>query len=251
MSIPCVNPHVFYTAGMPIDLSDVRAVALLDEPVRRALYDWVVARGDATSRDEAAAGVGVARALAAFHLDRLVRDGLLTAEYRRLSGRTGPGAGRPAKLYRRAERELTVSIPDRRYEAAARMLAVALEAGEDDVSLAAVRSAARDAGRALGVDARRSAGPRPDRRRRRTALLATLRDRGYEPREDATGTVTLANCPFDALVDDHRDLVCGMNLALAEGLLAGLGEGGAAARLDPAPGRCCVVIERANAISRR
>ena len=228
---------------MPIDPSDVRAVALLDEPVRRALYDWVVARGDAVSRDDAAAGVGVARALAAFHLDRLVRDGLLVAEYRRLSGRTGPGAGRPAKLYRRAAREVAVSIPDRRYEAAARLLAQAMEVGGESIPSEAVRGVARETGRSIGADARRTAGPRPDRRRRREVLVVTLRERGYEPREDATGAIILGNCPFDALVEDHRDLVCGMNLALAEGVLTGLGERGATATLDPAPGRCCVVIE--------
>ncbi|HEY4633553.1 MAG TPA: hypothetical protein VIH00_06510 [Candidatus Limnocylindrales bacterium] len=228
---------------MPIDPSDVRAVALLDEPVRRALYDWVVARGDAVGRDDAAAGVGVARALAAFHLDRLVRDGLLVAEYRRLSGRTGPGAGRPAKLYRRAAREVAVSIPDRRYEAAARLLAQAMEVGGESIPSEAVRGVARETGRSIGADARRAAGPRPDRRRRREVLVVTLRERGYEPREDATGAITLGNCPFDALVEDHRDLVCGMNLALAEGVLTGLGVRGATATLDPAPGRCCVVIE--------
>jgi predicted ArsR family transcriptional regulator len=230
---------------MPIDPSDVRAVALLDEPVRRALFDWVLARGGAVSRDDAAAGVGISRALAAFHLDRLVRDGLLAAEYRRLTGRTGPGAGRPAKLYRRTDRELVVSIPDRRYEAAARLLARALEAGGVRSPTDPVRRVARETGRSIGVDARRAAGPRPDRRRRREALLDTLRERGYEPREGAGGSVTLGNCPFHALVEDHRDLVCGMNLALAEGVLAGLGDRATVARLDPAPGRCCVVLERA------
>jgi predicted ArsR family transcriptional regulator len=228
---------------MPIDPSDVRAVALLDEPVRRALYELIVARGDAVSRDEAAAGVGVSRALAAFHLDRLVRDGLLAPEYRRLTGRTGPGAGRPAKLYRRADREVAVSIPDRRYEAAARLLAQAMEVGGPPVPSDAVRDVAWDTGRSIGADARRAAGPRPDRRRRHEALVDTLRERGYEPRVDAGGAITLGNCPFDALVDDHRDLVCGMNLALADGVLAGLGETGTSARLDPAPGRCCVVLE--------
>src|SRR4029079_17932770 len=101
---------------MPADPSDIRAVALLDEPVRRQLYDLVAARQQAVSRDEAARGAGISRALAAFHLDRLVEAGLLAVEYRRLSGRTGPGAGRPAKLYRRAPGEISVSVPDRHYE---------------------------------------------------------------------------------------------------------------------------------------
>ena len=89
---------------MPNRADDIEAVALLDEPARRALYDWVVAQGDAVTRDAAAAAVGVSRSLAAFHLDRLVREELLVPEYRRMSGRTGPGAGRPAKLYRRGPR---------------------------------------------------------------------------------------------------------------------------------------------------
>ena len=68
-----------------------------------------------------------------------------------------------------------------------------------------------------------------------------LRERGYEPREAGSGDIRLANCPFHALVEDHRELVCGMNLALADGLLDGLG-GDELARLDPQPGQCCVAI---------
>ena len=79
------------------------------------------------SKDQAAAALGVARSVAAFHLDRLVDDGLLVAEYRRLTGRQGPGAGRPAKLYRRAERGVAVSVPPRRYDLAALLLARAVD----------------------------------------------------------------------------------------------------------------------------
>jgi predicted ArsR family transcriptional regulator len=227
---------------MPSDPRDIEAVALLDEPVRRALYEWVAARPEAVGRDEAATAVGVTRALAAFHLDRLARDGLLDTEYRRLTGRTGPGAGRPAKLYRRASRDIAVSLPDRRYETAARVMADAIERAGAEVPPPAVRAAAYDAGREIGTAARTAAGPRPGRRRRRTALLETLGDRGYAPHEPARGEIVLGNCPFDALVDEHRQLVCGMNLALAEGVLDGLGEDTITPRLEVEPGRCCVVF---------
>ena len=227
---------------MPLDPKDIESVALLDEPVRRALYEWVASQSDAVGRDDAAKAVGITRALAAFHLDRLVRDGLLVAEFRRLTGRTGPGAGRPAKLYRRAAREIEISLPSRRYEAAARMLAGALEGPGGDVPPASVRESAHAAGVAVGAAARREAGPRPGKGRRHDALLGALRERGYEPREATPGEITLGNCPYHALVEDHRDLVCGMNLAWAEGVLDGVGESGAKARLDPEPGRCCVVI---------
>lgn len=227
---------------MPLDPRDIQSVALLDEPVRRALYEWVSAQTDAVGRDDAAKAVGIARALAAFHLDRLVRDGLLVAEFRRLTGRTGPGAGRPAKLYRRAPREIDLTLPERRYEAAARMMATALERAGDEAPAPSVRESAHEAGVAVGTLARREAGPRPGKRRRHDALLGALRERGYEPLEATPGEITLGNCPYHALVEDHRDLVCGMNLAWAEGVLDGIGDPDARARLDPEPGRCCVVI---------
>ncbi len=220
----------------------IRAIARLDDPVRRSLYGWVVAQADAVGRDEAATAVGISRALAAFHLDKLVEDGLLTPEYRRRSGRTGPGAGRPAKLYRRAPRTIAVSLPARDYEFAATVLADAAERASESQPPATVRAAAREAGQEIGATARAAAGPRPSRSRRRAALLETLRERGYEPREPGGpgGDIVLGNCPFDALVDDHRDLVCGMNLALAEGALETLGDAGLQASLDARPGLCCV-----------
>ncbi len=222
--------------------SGVAAVALLGEPVRRELYEWVVGQGRAVSREEAAAGTGVSRSLAAFHLDRLADAGLLSVEYRRLSGRTGPGAGRPAKLYRRASDEVSVSLPPRTYEAAARLLAEAVEDAHRDVPPPELREAAARAGRQTGAAARCSAGPRAGRQRHQQALLEALAERGYEP-VLVGGEIRLRNCPFHALVEEHRQLVCGMNLALTGGVLEGLGATEAKARLEPEPGYCCVRIE--------
>lgn len=224
------------------DLDQVTAVALLDETPRRAVYDWVVAQHRAVSRDEVAGATGMSRGLAAFHLDRLAAGGLLETEFRRLTGRTGPGAGRPAKLYRRAERDISVSLPERRYELAAGLLAEALEEITDQRPPEALRAAAHRLGEAVGRSARAAAGPRPSRARRRAALVDTLEARGYEPVE-RDGRLRLGNCPFDALVDTHRDLVCGMNLALAEGVIDGLGERHASAQLDRQPGLCCVAFD--------
>jgi len=224
----------------PID--DIEAIALLDEPARRAVYEWVVARHRPVGRDETAVGVGISRALAAFHLDRLAGGGLLETEFRRLTGRTGPGAGRPAKLYRRADREIAVSLPERRYDVAAGLLAGALEDVTGERPPAALRAAAHEMGEEVGRSAKSAAGPRPSRARRQAALVDTLAERGYEPIE-RDGSLRLGNCPFDALVDTHRDLVCGMNLALADGVLDGLGERHASARIDRQPGLCCVAFD--------
>ena len=223
----------------------VGAVAALGEPVRRALYRFVVTQPGPVNRDQAAEGVGVARHTAKFHLDKLVGDGLLEVEFSRPSGRGGPGAGRPSKFYRRSTREVEVSLPERRYELAARLLAGAVtEAQRDGVPVGeALNRAAREAGRALGQDARQRVGARP----RQAALVEeageVLAECGYEPRTDTTG-VTMANCPFHALRDDHTPLVCGMNLALMEGLVEGLERAGFEARLDPAPERCCVRLQK-------
>ena len=230
---------------MPDDASDIEALALLDEPVRRALYDWVVAARRAVSRDEAAVGAGVSRALAAFHLDRLVRGGLLDAEYRRLTGRTGPGAGRPAKLYRRGSRDVAVALPARTYQVPAGLFAAAIEQRGGPLPPEPLRDAAHAVGAGAGAAARKRLGSRPSRRRLRGALLELLDERGYEPHETPSGEIRLANCPFHALVAEHRDLVCGTNLALAEGLLDGLRDDGDLARLDSQPGQCCVAISRA------
>ena len=214
---------------------DLAALQLLDEPVRRKLYDWVADQPDAVGREAAAAAVGVSRGLAAFHLDKLVEAGLLEASYRRLSGRVGPGAGRPARVYRRSGREFSVTVPERRYERAAGLFASALERMGGGGPPAELVEAARDMGRQLGSGAdRRGSG--------RTRLIRALEAGGYEPITDAHGTIRLRNCPFDALADAHRSLVCGTNLALADGIVAGVGASDMVPVLDRQPGFCCVTF---------
>jgi predicted ArsR family transcriptional regulator len=219
----------------------VAGVASLAEPQRRALYRFVVKNDGPVSKDEAAAAMGVARSVAAFHLDRLVADGLLTTEFRRLSGRQGPGAGRPAKLYRRAEGELSVSLPARRYDLAAQLLAAAVnQATRTGTPVGdTLTGVATDRGHELGDRARELAGKRPSRRALLDAALAVLADQGYEPRAHGN-EVVLANCPFHALVDEQRDLVCGMNHDLLCGMADAIGDDVLAARLEPSAGNCCV-----------
>ena len=222
----------------------VSGVASLAEPQRRALYQFVVSRGDAVSKDEAAAALGVARSVATFHLDRLVADGLLVHEFRRLTGREGPGAGRPAKLYRRAPGEVSVSLPARQYDVAARLLAEAVaEAAESHTPVAeALTRAATARGRVLGEHARAEAGKRPSRRALVEAAVDVLSEQGYEPHQHGD-EIVLGNCPFHALVDEQQDLVCGMNRDLLCGMAAAVGDDVLAARLAPSDGNCCVRLD--------
>ena len=225
-----------FPATDPID-----AVALLAEPTRRGLYEHVVASETPVARDDAAAALGIGVPLAAFHLDRLVRAGLLEAEYRRRGERRGPGAGRPAKLYRRPRGTVQLSLPARRYELAAELLAESV-AATGRPTLDALREAARERGRTLagnaGVEERpRTAGEAED------ALLSALSASGFEPlRDPRTGAIRLHNCPFDALAREHRDVACPMNLALLEGLADTLG-GDVTAVPDDTPGFCCVRLD--------
>jgi predicted ArsR family transcriptional regulator len=208
----------------------------LADPVRRALYRFVSDQPGAVSRDQAAAGVDVPRHTAKFHLERLVDEGLLVTEFRRLTGRSGPGAGRPAKLYRRARKEISVSLPDRRYDLAGQVLADAVRRALDGASLrVALDDAADDAAAAVASGAERYDDPR----RSVAEALARL---GYEPRDD--GEMRLSNCPFDRLAGDHPDVVCALNGRFVAGLCERLGSEAPVERVATGPGAggCCVRI---------
>ncbi|HJU81368.1 MAG TPA: helix-turn-helix domain-containing protein [Acidimicrobiia bacterium] len=201
-------------------VDDLDVVATLGEPLRRALYEFVIAASEPVSRDEAAEALDVSRQVAAYHLDRMADDGLLEVEFRRLGGRAGPGAGRPSKLYRRSNETYDVSIPPRRYELAARiLLEVARDRGFEEGALAA---AAHRAGVEIGENGLDS------------ALSAT----GYEPAEE-NGEIRFRNCPFHVLREQDRNATCGLNLALVEGLIEGSGSD-VEAVLAPEEGYCCV-----------
>jgi predicted ArsR family transcriptional regulator len=230
----------------------VRAIAALEEPNRRRLYEMVAGAHDDVSRDQAADRLGMSRELAAFHLDRLVEAGLLEVGYRRLSGRTGPGAGRPAKLYRRARRDLAVSYPPRHYDVLADLFAEGLTELEREVGAETVGRAlaapARARGRAVGEAAAVTARDR-DTGTAHERLVASLRTvlagAGYEPTTDETGALALCNCPYRAVAEEHRDLTCGTNFAWAQGVVDGLGDPALAAEFVPGTERCCVRFSEA------
>jgi predicted ArsR family transcriptional regulator len=215
------------------------AVGSLGDPVRRSLYEFVAGSPGPVGRDEAAAAASIGRPLAAYHLDKLVSQGLLTASYQRPAGRGGPGAGRPAKVYARSGSEFVVTVPPREYELAARLLAGAVEADRSGASQAALHGVARQFGADLG---RRGQAAEPGREDALQSAEDALRGHGFEPWHDEDGTVRLRNCPFHRLAAQHTEVVCGMNLALIEGLVAGLGATDLHPALDPRPGCCCVVL---------
>jgi len=221
---------------------DIERVALLGDPARRALYMYVTRQADYVSRDQAAAAVGIARGLAAFHMDKLAADGLLEVAYKRSPGRVGPGAGRPAKLYRRSRRQVNVTLPRRDYEMLSRLMARALDQQIPPAVSLTLREEGRNAGSVMADEARHLAGRRSNRRRLLQAAMEVLWRRGFEPRRQ-DDEIILGNCPFEAVARQHPNVVCEMNLAILWGFVEKLRVKGTTARLAPGDGRCCVIVQ--------
>ncbi|MGN8025566.1 helix-turn-helix transcriptional regulator [Microbacterium sp. 22242] len=212
----------------PTPRGDLGDVGLLADQMRRRLYDFVSAQPHPVTREAAADATGISRTLAAYHLDKLAHAGLLTVSRARVNGRTGPGAGRPAKHYARSPRELTVTLPPRNYSLLAQILATAADADSSERFRAALTAAAETEGRALG-----QAG---------SDIPSALSAAGYEPEVTADDDLILRNCPFHSVMADHRGLVCTLNRAFIGGALEGSGDDPARAELAPGDGRCCVIV---------
>ena len=218
---------------------DLAGISALADPVRRLLYRFVCSQADPVSRDQAAEAVGVARHQAKFHLDRLEAEGLLQSDYVRLTGRSGPGAGRPAKRYRRGGSELSVTIPPREYDLAGHIMA---EAITDNASTAA--PIAEALAKAAAAHGRAMAASPDDPTSASDALnrsLVLLAEHGYEPRQVGR-TILLTNCPFHSLARSHTELVCHMNKALLTGFAESIVPDLLEARLEPGEDRCCVIL---------
>lgn len=208
-------------------LDAVAGLSSLDDPVRRRLYEYVASRDEPVARDDAAAAVSISRTLAAYHLDRLADAGILAVSYARPPGRSGPGAGRPAKRYTRTQQELSASVPPRNYVLLAKLLVEAVTADRSGGVGTAVTAAARTTGRASAVGG---------------GVADSLYGCGYEPVQTVDGDIELRNCPFHQLMSHHRELVCGLNLELIRGMLEAGGDRPSRAVLAPREGRCCVVV---------
>ncbi|MDH2443367.1 helix-turn-helix domain-containing protein [Amnibacterium sp. CER49] len=208
------------------------AAAAAADPLRRALLRLITRSTGPVTRDGAAEALGIPRATAAFHLDRLVEAGLLATSHARVNGRRGPGAGRPAKLYERAFTEVGLTIPERRYDLAGDLLTEAIEtAGAGTVPLeAVVADVARRRGSRIGAEA--------------GSLREALEATGFEPRDDEDAVV-LVNCPFHRLATRHTRTICGMNVALVTGMADGAGEDPAQVCFAPGEDRCCVELRPA------
>jgi predicted ArsR family transcriptional regulator len=215
------------------------------------VYDVVrQARGPLT-RDDVAAGTGIDRRLAAFHLDRLADADLLDVDYARPPGRGGPGAGRPAKRYRVRHQEVALNIPERRYALAARLLAEGVRRADGADPMPEILSLAAEDGRRRGEQAQTGRRAR-SRHATLTQAAGVLTELGYEPIADGEDGLRLRNCPFHTVVDVAPEIMCAGNERFVSGLLAGLGgHPDVTARLQPEPPDCCVRVAAGDPPARR
>jgi predicted ArsR family transcriptional regulator len=202
--------------------ADLGAIGSLSDPTRRRLYVFVSRSNEPIGRDEAADALGIPRQTAAYHLDRLAEEGLVDVEFLRRSGRTGPGAGRPAKLYKRTDRDHEVSLPPRRYGLAARILLEVVSKGA--IKRKDLAAAAHRIGAELGE----------------VGLDQALRETGYDPVMEE-GEIRFRNCPFHVLKTQDQRTVCNLNLGLVDGMLEASGDP-RKAYLEPSETYCCVRV---------
>ena len=220
----------------------IRAIAALDDDLRRGMYEFIRAARRPVTRDEAAAAVGISRKLAAFHLDKLVEAGALRARYQQADGVRR--VGRVPKVYEPSPVDIRVSIPQRSHDLLAGILMDAVVSkGSSESAPDAVQRAAREHGERIGAEERERSRPgRLGAERALSLASKLLTERGFEPARESTACLRLRNCPFHPLTATAPDLVCGLNHAFISGMMDGLQASGVDAVLDPQAGECCVEL---------
>lgn len=168
------------------------------------------------------------------HLDALLDAGLVRRESAPAAGR-----GRPAWLYRPVPR-LGGAVAE--YSGLASALASAIHRTSSDPHADAVR-AGEDWGHALAEAKGRPGQNAVDRRGRTTEVF---HDMGFEPTADAEHVeVRLTRCPLLDAATKHPEVVCGVHLGIARGVLDSFGLDGSRADLQPfaEPGACLLLLD--------
>jgi predicted ArsR family transcriptional regulator len=203
-----------------------RLAAAGDAQLRRVLLD-ARSRHDPFTADEVAVALGLHRNIARSRLDRLAEAGFLTVSTERRSGRSGPGAGRPANIYRVAPELEAVEFPDRRLAELIGLLIGKLPARRREKAL---REAGEDFGRSLAVAAglEASGNVRTGLQRVCDALGFLGFQASVHALEGDTAILETATCPLRPLVvkwPDAGGIDRGMWAGLVERGVRGLSAG--------------------------
>lgn len=206
----------------------IQAVSVLSDPVRTAIYDYLRQQDEPAGRDEVARELGLPRNTATFQLERLAKAGLVEVEFRKLGQATGPGSGRPSKLYTVTAQEVVASVPHREYTLAAMMMVQTIErASEEQRPIGELLDeVVRQTGKEIALE--------------RGALLEVLKDHGYIPESTPDGTVIMRSCPFHQLAAQFTNTVCAMNQELLSAVVEHTEAPYDVCRIAPQSGHCCV-----------
>jgi predicted ArsR family transcriptional regulator len=211
-----------------------RLAAALGDSTRRRIFFLVREAGRPVGKDEVAAEVGIERRLAGFHLDKLVDKGFLQAEFRRVSGRSGPGAGRPPKLYSLADTELSVSLRERHYDLLATLLLRAVQDRSGEPEAVVLERVGYEFGRQIGLDEIASRGddapgtPGAAREAANAAMLEVTRllsRYGFAAHVEGGDGIKACACPFEEVAFDDPDRICGLDRAIWRGILSAFAPG--------------------------
>jgi predicted ArsR family transcriptional regulator len=187
--------------------------AIGDPDLRETLLA-VRRRPRAASIGEVAEATGVHRNVARRRLERLTAAGLLTAGFERPPGRSGPGAGRPAKVYSAAPETTAIEFPERRYAELVGLLVDAVPADR-----------LTDVGARFGSALAAAAGVEParDRRAGLERLCSAMGALGFQARlaalEGERAEIVTPTCPLRPLVV-ASPAVADVDHALWRGLVA-------------------------------
>lgn len=177
-----------------------RLISALQDPTRRQILLAFHVRQTAWTVDDAAKATGVHRTVAHRHLERLVALGYLEA------GRRRGKSGKPANLYRLADRQIDLSYPVRRFGRLAELLAESLQTrGRPGID------AARKAGRRYGASLVTKPADSPQ------SVLEELGPLGADYVMDDGGQVLARNCIFRQPCAAAGDVVCELHAGLLEG----------------------------------
>lgn len=212
-----------------------RLEALGDSELRTS-YAYVVAHAHPVTADQLADAQGLHRNVARSRLERLAAAGLLSSGYERRTGRTGPGAGRPAKTYGIEPHLRAIEFPERRYEKLVRLLVAALPARAARVRL-------REVGLAFADELLRTVRLRPAKALQTGAerVCEAVRALGFHAAVTGAGpssvVIETAACPMRPLVREDPT-VASVDRGMWTGLLAAGLAGVDAERLECDTERC-------------
>jgi predicted ArsR family transcriptional regulator len=198
-------------------MDDARLDAVAAPELRRTLL-CVREQPRPVTADDVAVQERVHRNVARARLERLVAAGLLVTSFQRRSGRAGPGAGRPAKLYATAPELEAIEFPRRRLGD----LVALLIAGQP-------RRKLREAGRAFGRLLAAESGVGASRTSGVERLRETVGRLGFQVSVVETGpervVLSTPTCPLRPLVAAHPEATevdAAMWAGLVEGAFGGV-----------------------------